>query len=642
MADRYNNINNTSPYVSALKNEKNNIPTSDFDYSRAHHGNMNIGTLEILDCFPTLPKGQYTLSMDLLLKVRVAMKKRIMTGQRVFVHAWYMSYNDLWEGAQNHIDHGRSGLLDINKPFTTGYIQGYNPSSPDDKYDVMDTITPNSVLNQIGLPARIMKIDTDNPAINSYCPIENTSSATAIQYFKTKINALTSVMYQRLYLDKYAPKNLLQDNKNAYPDNAEKIRIPYNTTEINHLTDTNGDVLSFINVTLPDSQNKLKTDLKNPNSSLYILNNETDYSPKVFINLKRYRQKKGDYFVTSSPFADLLRGDAPTIDLAGFSANVDFSDVIGNSGVDLQALSPNSHASLGTGNNILINTTNTTDTQTEFRNRIITQLNKAKVSGNVQTQATANMLRTLIAWTLIKERNALTNGDYNEMVKAQFGYSPNVDDYSAKYIGGFYQDISFSDVTQTSITESTSPLGNQAGQAMSANSGFIGKFTAPDYGYIMIIASIVPDEIYNQGIPRFLGELSSDEEYTSPIQNNLPPQPIKNKEIFLTNNETTNEDVLSYTQRYEHLRHRENYASGFVGLDSTLAAEDSSYIQHKRLQSLPQFNAKFVDLCPDNVDMSPYAVVNEPPYIFTAISNVDKIEPLPYDSIPSDFGFKYA
>ena len=68
MADRYNNINNTSPYVSALKNEDKKIPRSDFDYGRSHHGNMNIGTLEILDCFPTLPNSDYTIAMDLLIK----------------------------------------------------------------------------------------------------------------------------------------------------------------------------------------------------------------------------------------------------------------------------------------------------------------------------------------------------------------------------------------------------------------------------------------------------------------------------------------------------------------------------------------------------------------------------------------------
>lgn len=660
MADRYNNINNTSPYVSALKNEKNTIPTSNFDYSRAHHGNMNIGTLEILDCFPTLPKGQYTLSMDLLLKVRTAMKKRIMTGQRVYVHAWYMSYNDLWEGAQNHIDHGRSGLLDINKPKTNGLVYGESSS------DSLDFFTPNSVFNQIGIPARSHKTynssgsNVQTHPINAYMPY---SYDHAIQNFNIDCNALPAVMYQRLYLDKYAPKNLLQNNKNAYPDNAEKIRLAYNTEYVDALTkdggiafkkstsDTEHDPLNFQFFIQLDQSGFINTTIFNPNNPPYTLENyftpddqgnpvETDMP--VFIGLKRCRQKKGDYFVTSSPFADLLRGEAPTIDLAGFSANVDFSEVIGNSGIDDEVIAMNAHSSLGVGNNLLINTTHTTDTQTEFRNRIITELNKAKVSGNVQTKATANMLRTLIAWTLIKERNALTNGDYNEMVKAQFGYSPNVDDYSAKYIGGFYQDLVFSDVTQTSITQSSSPLGNQAGQAMSANSGFIGKFTAPDYGYIMIIASIVPDEIYNQGIPRFLGELSSDEEYTSPIQNNLPPQAIKYKEIYVSADQTKNEDVFSYTQRNEHLRHRENYASGFVGLGYSVAPEDSSYVQHKILTSTPEFNAKFVSLIPQNVDMSPYAVQNESPYIFTAISNVDKIEPLPYDSIPSDFGFKYA
>lgn len=646
MVDRYNNINNTSPYEQALKNSNKKIPMSNFDYSKAHYGNMNIGTLEILDCFETLPNGKYNLSMDLLLKVRVAMKKRIMTGQRVYVHAFYMSLNDLWEGAQNHIDHGRSGLLDIKKPFTYGfYYNGFDIQHPK-----VDCITPNSVLNQLGAPIRRWSFnDTSSSRLLEYKPIgvpTNPPTLNVVQDYLVKINALPAVMYQRIYLDKYAPKNLLQNNKNAYPDNAEKIRIAYNVEEINVLDQNGGSRLYYQNIldlatTDTGSIINRKSTPTTVWDTLEVLDGETSLQPPVFIDRKRFRQKKGDYFTTSSPFADLLRGDAPTIDLAGFSANVDFSDVIGNSGIDSSdPMSINAHSSLGSGINFLINTTYTTDTDSQFRERIITQLNNAKVSGNVQTQATANMLRTLIALTLIKERNALTNGDYNELVKAQFGYSPNVDDYGPKYIGGFYQDIIFSDVTQTSESSNSSPLGNQSGQAMSANSSFIGKFVAPDYGYIMILASIVPDNVYSQGLPRYLSELDSEDVYTSPLLNNLPPQPIKNKEIFLTNNETTNEDVFSYTQRYEHLRHRENQASGFVSMKD-IAFEDSAYIQMKKFTSSPQFNARFVGLFPDNVDMSVYDVVDEPPYIFNAISKVDKVEPLPYDSLPADFGFQF-
>lgn len=622
MADRYNNIDNTSPFVSALNNDTPKVPRSNFDYTRTHHGNLNIGTLEILDCFPTLPNSDYTISEDLLIKVRVAMKKRIMNGQRVYVHAWYMSYNDLWEAAQNHIDHGRSGLLDINKPYFDGYF--YNS----DNGIVRDYFTPNSVFNQLGVPVRRQN---SLSKIYSYCEATSAENSfnTLVQDFDINVNALPAIMYQRIYLDKYAPKNLLQTNKNAYPDNAEKVRVPYNAQRIENLLDIDGNVYN----------NNHSNVIPNPNDTNYLLT--ADYSV-VYLPYKRYRQKKGDYFVTSSPFADLLRGDTPTIDLAGFTANVDFTDVFQNyTTVTPAGYQHNIPIWNGLANfNIPVNSSNSSQDLTIAGLKLA--LNRAKVSGNLQTQVTANQIRTLLAYTLIKERNALTNGDYNSLVKAQFGYSPNVDDFSAKYIGGFYQDIVFSDVTQTSVSEQTSPLGNQAGQAMSANSGFIGKFHSNDYGYIMVIASIVPDEIYNQGIPRWLGELSSDEEYTSPILNNLPPQPIKYKELFLSNDESVNEDVFSYTQRYEHLRSRQNYASGFVGLGSTIAPEDSSYVQHKRFINTPEFNAKFVSLCPDNIDMTPYSVTNEPPYIFTCINNVSKVEPLPYDSMPSDLGLNFA
>lgn len=610
MISRYNSISNSNPIEQALDNDDVKIPLSRLDFSRSHYGNQNIGTIEILDCFPTMPNGEYTLSVDYLLKTRAPLDRRIFNGLRAYIKSFYMSWDDLWEGAQNHVDHGRSGLLDISKPSFDGYL--YSSSGGSITYD---TVTPNSPLNQLGAPVRSYDSSGTIFKLNSYVPVGSTSIGN-VQDYVCNFNALQLAMYQRIWISKIANKNLLQNNKNFLPDNISKQRISYSITSLNALNSAGGYTSYF------SAGHQYISD---PNSFMYTgIDLSGSFSP-CYLFLKRYAQKKGTYFDTASPFADLIRGSVPSIPITNAISSIDFTDVFDSS--DTPYLSVNS-------NTKAITSYGTADSSA------ISALNKAKIQTSVQAQLAINTMRTLMAEMLIKERAARTNGDYREYVKAMFGKYPKVNSYDPEYIGGCYQDIVFSEVTSTAETTS-GPLGTQAGQAMSASHGNIGKFTAPDFGYIMTICYLVPDDLENQGVPRDLCELSADDVYLPP-NNNLPPQPIKNIELYATNNVTTNNDVFAYTERYEHLRARDNFASGFVGLSSSISAEDKAMVMHKIHASLPSFNHHFTLLTPDNVDMSVFTVQNEPPFFFQCNCNVSKLEPIPYDSTPSDMGFKYV
>lgn len=627
--NRYNSITNSNPIDQALENDDVKVPLSRLNYSRSHYGNENIGTIEILDCFETMPNGKYDLSVDYLLKSRSPLTRRIFNGLRCYIKSFYMSWDDLWEGAQNHVDHGRSGLLDIPKPSFDGYLY----SDSNFTTIVADTVTPNSVLNQLGAPVRSFKYHATSPDVpdsklNSYIPCNHSASINNIQDYTCEFNALTLAMYQRIWISKIANKNLLQNNKHYLPDNIAKQRISYSLDKLNCLTSSGGSREYF-------SSLAVSTYIRDPNSGFYT---GITSNTQCLLSIKRFAQKKGTYFDTASPFADLIRGDIPSIPLAQFLTNVDFSDVFAHKDpaltetlLNFYNLSDSDVMSYG------LNVQNSSSQ--DLVDLVVSRLNNAKVNSSVQAKFTANTLRTLLAANLIKERAARTNGDYREFVKAMYGKYPKVNSYEPTYIGGCYQDIVFSDVTSTSES-ATSPLGKQAGQAMSANHGEIGSFTAPDFGYIMTIAYLVPDDIENQGVPRFLSELSADDVYLPP-NNNLPPQAIKNIEIFATNSDDTNNDVWAYTERYEHLRARDNYASGFVGLSNSVSAEDKAMLMHVRHASLPNFNHHFSLLTPDNVDMSVFSVSNEPPFFFQAVCNVSKLEPIPYDSTPADFGFKY-
>lgn len=638
MNPRYNSIDNTSPFQQALENDKPKISYTAFPFGRSHVGNMNIGTLEILDCFDTIPNGRYDLNLDLLIKTRAPLERRIFNGCRVYIDAWYNSWSDLWEAAENHVDHGRSGLLDIDKPFFTGII---NDTSHNPKFDFF---TPNSVANQLGIPVRSMvnyfgesaeTADYKKDPLFAYMPTDissgNSGKFVTIQDYVLKANALPFAMFQRLAIDKYYPKNLIQGNKNALPDNKEKQKIAYSITEINCLDSNGGAVLES------NSSN-----LTNPNSGIYTLEKTSLLSAKVLLGCKRYSQRKGDYFSTSSIFPDLIRGQIPEEELAIADLNIDFTDSIflpdEANGSEVGTLK----LGIPSGSNkfkLYIPSDQQEPSYTKNAH-LKEALNAAKINGDIHATITANTFRRLMVQTLIKERSARTNGDYISYVEAMYGKKPQAHDISAKHIGSFYQDIVFSDVTQTSASTSSSPLGKQAGQAMCAGNGNLGSYTAGDYGIIMIVAHIVPDDFYSQGVPRWLAELGSDSVYL-PLQNNLPPMAIKRREIFLTNSESTNNDVWAYTEFGEDEKARDNFASGFPSLPKEKSLEDGYFIMHSRFESMPEMNPNFVLLTPDNVDMDIFSVTNEPPFIFNAISNITKYEARPYNTLPMDFGAKY-
>lgn len=637
MNSRYNSIDNTSPFQTALENDKPKISYTAFPFGRSHAGNMNIGTLEILDCFDTIPGGRYDLNMDLLIKTRSPLKRRIFNGCRVYIDAWYNSWSDLWEAAENHVDHGRSGLLDINKPSFDGYVKNR------DGENIIDFFTPNSVANQLGIPVRVMsKYGTSGEdgtyakhPINSFLPVnissDHLSKDIGVQSFTLDCNALPFAMYQRLAIDKYYPKNLIQSNKDALPDNKEKQKISYSLTKLNALSE-DGGVLSTNN----------NVSFYNPNSNLYTLEASGDQYPYVYLGCKRFCQRKGDYFSTSSIFPDLIRGTIPEEELSLSDISIDFDSVFGNAitSETAQTITWKVNEISNPDGHVLLASDTTGLEPENLRSKVVDAFNRAEVGGNVHAKITANTIRRLLIATLIKERAARTNGDYISYVEAMYGKKPQTHDISAKHIGSFYQDIVFSDVTQTGASTEGNPLGKQAGQALSASNGNLGSFTSGDYGIIMIVAHIVPDDFYNQGVPRWLAELGSDSVYL-PLQNNLPPQAIKRREIFLTNNESTNNDVWAYTEFGEDQKARDNFASGFVGLPKEYSLEDGYFLMHSRFTNMPEMNATFNLLIPQNVDMEVFSVVDEPPFIFNAISNITKYEARPYNTLPMDFGARY-
>lgn len=605
--DRFNSLDNSSPIVDPLKSTKIDVPRSSFNFSCMKYMNGMFGAIMPFDVIRTLPDEDYNISYDILAKLRNPLVRPLLTGCRIYVHTYYNRCSDLWEGADNFFTKGRSGNINLEIPYLV----------PDIIYNkiLSNTMTPLAPSSYMGLP--VCYYDSSKSAIDGYIPCKSIGTEKIYKVPK-KINALPFVMYARLARDKYFPKNLLYKNTSIYPDNEKHFILPYSATGVTTL------------------------DYDNPENAIFTSQTSipvNDPEWKMCLNALYFRQFKGDEFNTSSPFRDLIRGsDVPSIDIHDINVKVDsvlkananiIETVSSSSSVPLSVststscFGPTSYSSTP-GSDVTIGLAN-------LRNAINAIPIENTVTANTEGYISLNDLRALEAYTIFMERNARTDGDYDSLIKAQFGVSPNVRNNEAIYIGGTYQDMVFSDVTQVSQSSTDSPLGSRAGQGISASSGYIGKFHSPDYGYIMSVMTIIPDTVYTQGVDRMWTELSQSDQYF-PVLNNLSPQPTLNQQLYCDG--TNDDDIFGWTERYQSYKVRSNKALNYISLPVEKATYDTCQIMARRFNSMPTLSADFVTCSPDNVDMTPFSVIDEPPFDISVCCRVDKVSPMPYITVP--------
>lgn len=645
MADRYNSIDNTSPVLRSMQDEKPSVKRSFFDYSNATVGQLILGAEIPIDLIRFVPNEDFEVSYDLNILSRNPLIRKILTTQRCYIHTYIQYDRNLWEGARNQKTNGYSGTINLQVPCLK--LSTTN----------MSTSNAMSLSSWLGIPPMYYKNDN---SLHSYTAVNTRNIVSSgIGVYKINkyannqtFNALPFVMYQQIMRYKIFNSNVLYENKNWYPDNQDHFILPY---EIPIDEDTN---LPLVNVL--DYYNPLMSDEDfealdfSADGKVYVPSNDNDGSSPVVLDALHFRQRKGDRFSTALPFPDLIRGDIPYIDMALVAKSVDdfvtpaafLGDLRSTEGAyaEWSDAMPNYVSKIIAEDsfNDTFSSVRTFMNLNQYHGGTIPsdELLKRAYGVNVQELASKivasslslNDIRTLQAYTIFKERNALAKGDYNSLIEAQFGYNPKVQDREPIYVGGFYQDILFSEVTQTSGNTDSSQLGQKASNAYSNSSGYIGKFKARDYGYMMTILSIVPDSFYTQGLHPHVTQTYQDEVYF-PILNDLPPQAILNKELYTTGNASVDDDVLAYTERYSEYKSRQNRVVGLSALGD-VSAYDSALVQKNIFNETPVFNNSWLTLSPKNVDMSVYSVFDEPPYDFFCRSRVDRVGPFPYTTVP--------
>lgn len=235
------------------------------------------------------------------------------------------------------------------------------------------------------------------------------------------------------------------------------------------------------------------------------------------------------------------------------------------------------------------------------------------------------------------EAQARGGSRYVETLRMHFSISPNDERLQRpEYIGGTKSPIIVSEVLQTSgsnINGQSTPQGNLAGHALTADFNHVGKYRVKEYGLILGILTVMPRLSYNsQGINRqWLRTNKYD--YYWPEFANLSEQAIYEAEIFATSANNRHiffdtldkNDFFGYQGRYDEMRTKNNMVCG------EMRDELSYWHLAQNYSTAPRLNEAFVECRPSK---RIFAVQNRDGLVVQFGNSIKALRPIPISSTP--------
>lgn len=247
------------------------------------------------------------------------------------------------------------------------------------------------------------------------------------------------------------------------------------------------------------------------------------------------------------------------------------------------------------------------------------------------TGITIEQLRNASALQVLLERDARAGERYPELVKMHYGVTcPDFLLGRSQFLGSCTSDIVVNPVAQNSSTDSVSPQGNLTGIGVGQESAKLCEVSAVEHGIFMVLACVTADVTYQQGVSRKFNKLSRFD-YMNPAFWNLGDQAVLNKEIFLSSDKATNEQVFGYQERYRELREGINKITGKMRSAET-GSLDVWHLAEK-FANLPKLNAQFIE---NNTPIArTLAVKDEPDVLLDIWFDIKATRPLPISANPS-------
>lgn len=610
-----------------------NQPRSKFDLTHRNTLTIpNAGMVLPIDWFETNPNEDFDISVDCLLRV-LPQVVPLYSRQRLYVYGFYQRYSDMWARWQVHARKGYSGNVVVNRPQLT---------------------EDNLVFTEN------QKVSADSLADYMDLPI----GASCASLSEAGLQALPVFMYFRIWRDYFMNKDHFIEDRILLPDDDSRFRL-----------NDDGELLSA-----KDVGKTVKFDL-------FGSWNDISYDGDGNLIVSGfYHDYPSDRFNSAKPF--LQRGNTPTVDLNIASVNLTTS--LTDVGVQFNGLFNDTdntknypsfvvgvNPDIGFGllrsrvadynNNQQLNIKSWVDSD-QLVGTIVNQndnnfalvqgalnvnlndLVNSKLSvtqptatttmdGSLATTLTTEALRKLLIEQGELEKMAMTDGSYGQFGLTFFGErSKAAYDFKPLYIGGTYKNIAFTEVLQTSVGNSdvNTPLGSYAGHGITGiTQGRIGRVHSDDYGIIMLLACIMPDVYYHQGIDKKWTKSTQAELYL-PERARLGLQPILNKELVYQGDNSSEEGkdnyLWAYNNAYDEFRYSPNKIHGKI------ADSDNEsffpYTQARHFTSLPNWGREFSEA--KDVSKRYLASSVEDAYSADFYINVRAVRPIPYKPVPAE------
>lgn len=541
------------------------------------------GALIPIFCEEVLAGSDYDINVEALIRV-LPQVVPLYSIQRIYIDAFYVPYSSVWKNGLIYMSKGDTGNVNLTKPLLKPRLdwgnndEGIYCSAQDSNY----VVQPDDIFQFLGLPIGKKLSELG------------------------EINCLPVASYISIYRNYYMNRNVRLGDKDWFPDDPSDFRVNDEGTFISSITPTKYTCSVLVG-------------FKGTESSSFPSN----------INVNKgyfYRDYADDYFTSALPFPQ--RGDAPRLNIStsvtvpggnyplkfrqeensgsyihgglrvGFS-NEDFSGVstyMAGFGGD-EASSSNS---------ISLYDTNTLDRKgfIDFILRNPGEDTYSMTNANAGvTIPPSNISLSSLGFTLDEFRQlaiaqqelelmARTDGSSSQFYYTFFGVSPRrAVDYRPVYIGGTYKDLIFSEVVQQSASTEASPLGSYAGHGIASLSGNCGSVHTDENGYIMVIASIMPDMYYTQGLGKMWTRNTQDEEFL-PGRDKMGLVPIYNRELYVSGNSNIDGDLFAYQDSYDEFRYKDNRISGKIADPNNNSF--SPYTQARFFANSPKYSSDFM------------------------------------------------
>lgn len=602
-------IDSGSQYQFGDKLQRASFPRSAFDLSHLFTTTVNnAGSIFPVMCKEVLPSDSWQIKINALLRV-LPQVVPLYSRQRVYFDGFFVRCSDTWKHWNTYMSKGKSGNTVLTRPSLTldnVSTDGLTltPDGSDFSTCTSAIVQADSIYDYMGIP-----VGTDLKAL-----------ITAGYH----IDALPFMALQQIYRWYYLNKNAFIDDNAMFPEDDSDFRL-----------DNNGNIISFNNSGLSSS----------------------------ILGSNMWRLWAQDYFTSALPFAQ--RGTAPTLPFSfsldssftgnlsadSLSSSVDvnnnnylrfgfrldgketnplvYADIhrVGSEISSLSSTYSSGAQSTGTYSLSSISGGNEFDHKLYFNN---VNFDLASFSGS--TSVVLDDIRRLAISQLELERMARTDGTYEEFGLTFYGItSRNAIDFKPVYIGSCYQDVSFSEVLQTSETGS-SPLGAYAGHGVSVtNDGNLGVLNADDYGYVIILCSIMPDVYYCQGLDRMYTKSIQEEEFL-PQRDKMGMRPILNQELYLSGTKEVDEDLFAYQNPFDEYRYLQNEIHGKLADVTNLSF--SPYTQFRSFDSTPNWNNNFLQATDVRKDY--LAAMSEDAYTMQVRFDIRAVRPLSYIASPAE------